>query len=204
MKISAICFDLGKVLLDFDKEAMLRRVAEKSPLTPAEITALAANDPQGLAYERGDLSTAEFIAHWKKLLRYEGTSEELQAAYSEIFTPLVENIAIAEALAPHYPLAIISNTNDAHILHAEATYPLFQHFPVRIYSHQVRAMKPDGAIYEAALAAMGGGIDPREALFIDDLESNVQGAVRLGWQTIHLRPGVDLRQELIALGVEGL
>jgi len=67
MKISAICFDLGKVLLDFDKEAMLCRVAEKSPLTPAEITALAANDAQGLAYERGDLSTAEFIAHWKKL-----------------------------------------------------------------------------------------------------------------------------------------
>ncbi len=41
MKISAVCFDLGKVLLDFDWESMLDRMAQKSPLTPEEIGAAA-------------------------------------------------------------------------------------------------------------------------------------------------------------------
>jgi HAD superfamily hydrolase (TIGR01509 family) len=203
MKISAVCFDLGKVLLDFNKEAMLLRMAEKSPLAPEEMDRLIAEDPLGLAYERGEITSARFFSHLKKLLRYKGTLKELRVIFNEIFTPLPDHIALAALLAPHYPLAIISNTNDAHILHAEATYSFFSLFRARIYSHQVKAMKPDRAIYQAALAALGG-IDPLEALFIDDVEANILGAVKLGWQTIHLRPGVDLREALASYELKGL
>jgi len=203
MKISAVCFDLGKVLLDFDKEAAILRLAEKSPLSPEEMGRLIQTDKQALVYETGGITTARYISHLKKLLKYKGTAKELQACYSEIFTPLSDHIALAAMLAPHYPLAIISNTNDAHIAHAEATYSFFSLFPVRIYSHQVRAMKPDRAIYDAALAALGG-IDPLETLFIDDLEPNILGAVKLGWQTIHLRPEVDLREALASYELKGL
>jgi putative hydrolase of the HAD superfamily len=203
MKISAVCFDLGKVLVDFDKEAMLVRLAEKSPLAPEEMARLINDDPLGLAYETGAISTRRFFSHLKKLLRYKGAAAELRAAFSDIFTPLADHIALAALLAPHYPLAIVSNTNEAHITYAEATYSFFSLFPVRIYSHQVKAMKPDRAIYQAARAALGG-IDPLEILFIDDIEANILGAVKLGWQTIHLRPGVDLREALASYDLKGL
>jgi FMN phosphatase YigB (HAD superfamily) len=203
MKISAVCFDLGKVLLHFDWQLMLDHVAEKSPLTPKEIMRLLLGDPQVLTYETGGITSAKFFAHLKKLLKYKGTAKELRDAFSKIFTPLPEHIALAALLAPHYPLAIISNTNEAHIVHAEATYSFFSLFPVRIYSHQVKALKPDRAIYQAAQAALGG-IDPLEMLFIDDIEANVLGAVQLGWQTIHLRPGVDLREALASYELKGL
>ncbi len=88
-------------------------------------------------------------------------------------------------------------------MHAEATYSFFSLFPVRIYSHQIKTMKPEPAIYRAALKALGG-IDPLETLFIDDLEPNILGAVQLGWQTIHLRPGVDLREALASYELQGL
>jgi HAD superfamily hydrolase (TIGR01509 family) len=203
MKISAVCFDLGKVLLDFDKEEMLLRLAEKSPLAPKEMERLIAEDPLGFAYERGEITSARFFSHLKKLLRYKGATKELRVIFNEIFTPLPDHIALAALLAPHYPLAIISNTNEAHILHAEATYSFFSLFRARIYSHQVKAMKPDRAIYQAALKALGG-IDPLETLFIDDVEANILGAVKLGWQTIHLRPGVDLREALASYELKGL
>jgi len=203
MKISAICFDLGKVLLDFDKEAMLRRIAEKSPLAPEEMARLINEDSLGLAYERGAITSAKFFSHLKKLLRYKGAAKELRACFNEIFTPLPEHIALAALLAPHYPLAIISNTNEAHIVHAEATYSFFSLFKAHIYSHRVKAMKPDRAIYQASLKALGG-IDPLETLFIDDVEANILGAVKLGWQTIHLRPGVDLREALASYELKGL
>ena len=203
MKISAVCFDLGKVLLHFDWQLMLDRVAEKSPLPPGEISRLLKEDRQVLAYEVGGITSARFFSHLKKLLRYKGAPKELRACFSDIFTPLPDHIALAALLAPHYPLAIISNTNEAHIVHAEATYSFFSLFPVRIYSHQVKAMKPDRAIYQAALAALGG-IDPLEILFIDDIEDNILGAVKLGWQTIHLRPGVDLREALASYELKGL
>lgn len=203
MKISAVCFDLGKVLLHFDWQVMLNRVAEKSPLPVQEIGRLLKDDPQIFVYEAGGITSAKFFAHLKKTLQYHGTAKELRAAFSDIFTPLTEHIALAALLAPHYPLAIISNTNDAHITHAEENYSFFSLFHARIYSHQVKAMKPDPAIYQAALKALGG-IDPLEALFIDDLEPNILGAVQLGWQTIHLRPDVDLREALASYDLKGL
>ena len=203
MKISAVCFDLGKVLLHFDWQLMLDRIAKKSPLPPATIAQLLKEDPQIYVYEAGGTTSARFFTHLKKLLQYKGTAKELRAAFVEIFTPLPEHIALAGLLAPHYPLAIISNTNDAHIEYAEATYSFFSLFRARIYSHQVKAMKPEPAIYQAALKMLGG-IDPLEALFIDDLEPNILGAVQLGWQTIHLRPGVDLREALASYELKGL
>src|SRR5476649_1112462 len=203
MKISAVCFDLGKVLLHFDWKVMLDRIAEKSPLSPDEISRLLKEDPQATAYESGAITSAKFFSHLKKRLKYKGTAKELRAAFSEIFTPLTDHIALAALLAPHYPLALISNTNEAHIVHAEATYSFFSLFRTRIYSHQIKAIKPDRAIYQAALKALGG-IDPLETLFIDDLETNILGAVKLGWQTIHLRPGVDLREALTSYELKGL
>jgi glucose-1-phosphatase len=203
MKISAVCFDLGKVLINFDWDIMLDRIARKSVLPAVKIGQLLAEDPQAKVYEAGGITTAKFFTHLKKRLQYKGTAKELRAAFTEIFTPMPEHIALAALLRPHYPLAIISNTNDAHITYAESTYSFFSLFHARIYSHQVKTMKPQPEIYRAALTALGG-IDPLEALFIDDLEPNILGAVKLGWQTIHLRPGVDLREALASYELKGL
>ncbi len=203
MKISAVCFDLGKVLLDFDWTQVLATIAEKSPLPPGEIGARLSHNGEVLGYERGAITTAKFFGHLKKTLEYKGTAKELRRAFTEIFTPLTENIALAALLAPHYPLAIISNTNDAHITYAESAYSFFSLFPHRIYSHEVGAMKPDPKIYERAREAVGSP-DRAEMLFIDDLEPNILGAVALGWQTIHLRPEVDLRESLASYELRGL
>jgi FMN phosphatase YigB (HAD superfamily) len=203
MKISAVCFDLGKVLLDFDWHIMLGRMAEKSPLSPVEMMRMMKDHDLFRRYEIGDITSAKFFAEIKKEFKYKGTAKELRACFCEIFTPMTEHIALAALLAPHYPLAIISNTNEAHIHHAEEAYSFFSLFSARIYSHEVKTVKPEREIYVAALRALGG-IDPLEALFIDDLESNILGAVKLGWQTIHLRPEVDLRVALSSYELKGL
>ena len=203
MKISAVCFDLGKVLIDFDWNRMTAHVAEKSPLSPAEVGERISTDNQVLGYERGAITTPKFFAHLKKRLEYRGTTRELRAAFTEIFTPIAEHIALAALLAPYYPLAIVSNTNDAHITHAEQAYSFFSLFPARIYSHRVGAMKPQPEIYQVAHEAVGAP-DPTEMLFIDDLEANILGAVALGWQTIHLRPDVNLREALASYELQGL
>jgi HAD superfamily hydrolase (TIGR01509 family) len=203
MKISAVCFDLGKVLIDFDWQEVLLRLAQKSTLSPEEIWSRISHDSQLLGYEKGTITSAKFFSHLKKRLEYKGTAKEIRAGFVDIFTPLADNIALAALLAPHYPMAIISNTNEAHITHAESTYTFFSLFPVRIYSHQIGTMKPEREIYERARLALGN-IDPQEMLFIDDLEPNILGAVQIGWQTIHLRPEVSLRQSLASYELKGL
>src|SRR6201999_505849 len=102
-----------------------------------------------------------------------------RVAFTEIFEPIADNIALAALIAPHYPLAIISNTNDAHITYAEGTFSFFSLFPARIYSHEVGSMKPQPEIYQKAREAVGNP-NAEEMLFIDDLEPNILGAVALG------------------------
>jgi putative hydrolase of the HAD superfamily len=203
LKISAVCFDLGKVLLHFDWDIMLNRLAEKSPYKPEDMSRRMKEDASIMSYEVGGISSDDFFKHLKKLLKYKGTEAELRVCFSDIFTPMADHIALASMLSRHYPLAIISNTNEAHIHHAEATYSFFPIFQARIYSHEVGTMKPRPEIYRAALEALGG-IDPLETLFIDDLEANILGAVQLGWQTIHLRPEVDLGVALRSYELAGL
>src|ERR1700761_8395068 len=98
MKISAVCFDLGKVLLHFDWQQMTASVAKQSSLPPEDIARLLREDPQVIAYEVAGITSAKFFTHLKKMLKYKGTAKELRAAFSEIFTPMPEHIALAALL----------------------------------------------------------------------------------------------------------
>ncbi|NJK93247.1 MAG: HAD-IA family hydrolase [Blastochloris sp.] len=138
----------------------------------------------------------------KSHFQFQGDTEELETIWCDVFSPMTEHIHYARILAEYYPLAIISNTSDAHIRFLEKAYDFFPIFRKRIYSHQVGIMKPAAAIYEHALAEMKG--DKYESLFIDDREENVIGASKLGWQTIHLRPDVDLKLALQSYELTGL
>ena len=134
------------------------------------------------------------------ILEFEGSIESLEKAWSDIFKPIPENIEIVTHLAATYPLAIISNTSDAHIRLREANYSFFQHFKERVYSHVVCFRKPDVSIYEHTLKIMGA--EAENSLFIDDRIENIQAAADLGWNTILFHDGVDLRQALTEAGVK--
>jgi len=60
-------------------------------------------------------------------------------------------------------------------------------------------IKPDPRIY--ALLASRFGIDPRRAVFIDDVAANADAARPLGIHPIHFRGPDALRAELAALGL---
>ena len=50
-----------------------------------------------------------------------------------------------------------------------------------VFSMRVRAMKPDRAIYDAALGLTGA--DAGEIFYIDDLAANIEAARALGFHT---------------------
>jgi putative hydrolase of the HAD superfamily len=72
----------------------------------------------------------------------------------------------------------------------------FHHFDAVIESFEVQARKPETAIYEATAAALG--VPHEDILYLDDFDQNLEPAVALGWQVIHVT-GPD--QTLAALDV---
>jgi putative hydrolase of the HAD superfamily len=203
VKIATIFFDLGKVLVDYDFNVAIHRMASNSPLKEDELNAIVAENYRLIdAYETGTLATNEFFSLFKEALRFEGPSDDLRRIWCDVFFPIPEHIQLARQLAQGYPLAIVSNTCEAHVEFLENAYDFFPVFKKRIYSHEVGSMKPSPDIYNRALETMNA--DRFEALFIDDREENVLGASRMGWQTIHLRPEVSLRDALRSYDLRGV
>jgi FMN phosphatase YigB (HAD superfamily) len=203
MKIETIFFDLGKVLLDFDFDIALYRVRQQSSLSEEEI-----QDQIGVLqgaideYETGKVSTAQFFDRLKDDFKFEGEVDELKTIWQEIFTPLDEHIQMARMLSQYYPTALISNTSEAHIDYCLERFDFMGIFQRHFYSYEVGVMKPDPEIYLHALGEMNA--DKFTTLFIDDREDNIMTPSKMGWQTIHLRPEVDLRIALQSYDLRGV
>jgi FMN phosphatase YigB (HAD superfamily) len=66
------------------------------------------------------------------------------------------------------------------------------------FSAEVRLTKPDPAIYRHTLDALD--VQPAQALFIDDVERNIQAARELGITALRFQSVAQLRNDLEALG----
>jgi FMN phosphatase YigB (HAD superfamily) len=198
---TVIFFDLGKVLVDFDFNLAYNFIKARSALPVDEFDKrIPTIEELNIAYEAGEIETTSFFQSMAETLEFNGTIDLLASTWSDIFEPMSENIELVKLLAVAYPLAIISNTSDAHIQLLEANYSFFNHFRERIYSHIIGYRKPDTRIYEHSRNVMGA--EPRNSIFIDDRIENIRAAAKLGWMTIYLNGEVDLRQALIEAGVE--
>ena len=77
--------------------------------------------------------------------------------------------------------------------------PLDQWFDVAVISCEVDCQKPDAAIYRMCLDQMG--IAAREALFVDDLPANLDGARAVGLDTLHFTGDESVEALRIRLGL---
>ena len=172
------CFlDMGKVLLDFNWEHFGSRIGQ---LTGASQDLLQAT-LRGLAqdYESGVVSDAEFHQAVCRGLGKQVPLQEFASAWNSIFSPdpiLPDDVL--RRLAATIDLWVISNTNGIHFEYVLKNYPCLQYFRGFVLSHEVGALKPDRKIFSEALSR--AGVQPREALFVDDQMANVAAAREIG------------------------
>ena len=106
-------------------------------------------------------------------------------------------------LGTTYDLALVSNTNAAHIeAIAAASGPFLwkrftNTFDGLFLSHEIHERKPNTSYFEKVAKAMNA--EPNEVLFVDDTQSNLDGASALGFQTLFFNcQESDLKKELTA------
>ena len=183
MKVRAVVFDLGKVLVDFDYGIAVRKLAENSAASVEEVRHVIDQSPLLFRYEGGQMSTQEFFDEVRRLIGFRGEFDQFAAAFADIFSEMPEMIGLqAELRARGLPTFILSNTNDIAVRHIRRRFPFFANFAGYVLSYEQAALKPHRKIYEITeqhTGARGG-----EILFIDDRAENVEGTSQLGWQTI--------------------
>jgi len=200
--VRSFIFDIGNVLIPFDFNRAIRRIASQCTLS------LDALPPQAHqlteSYESGQIGRAEFLKRAIALLEYTGTDADFVAAWQEIFEENHAMTHLVGRLHGRYPLYLLSNTSDLHADYFEAKYPVFQRFSGAVYSYLARCIKPGRPIFEIAIRRFG--VEPGETVYIDDLAANVATARDLGFHALQYDHTQHPRfvEQLSALGVEGI
>lgn len=194
--IKALFFDLGNVLVHFDWTRAIDKLTPVSPLEPPAIREIVTSSPLAMQFEKGEIAPDPFFERLRATLQCSLSISELREIWSDIFTPMEDNIAPVRSLKGRFFLGLISNTNPAHVEWIRHRFDFFDCFDRLTFSYDARALKPETAIFDLAR----GGFDPSEVWFVDDTISHVEGARKLGWHATVLTPDMTLR-EIIPVNV---
>jgi len=200
-KLRAILFDIGGVLIRVDVARAMSGLAEGLALSPEEVWSVLQKDPRWKDWQEGRISPRDWHLHVSKRLGSNLPFERFVEVWNRALdpTPIHDN-GLLEQLAKRYRLAVLSNTDPLHVAHMEGTFPFFGLFPVRIYSCQVGASKPNPLLYKEALEACK--VRAQEAVYVDDVAEYAQAAERLGMRGTVFQSPQQLYAELRTLGVE--
>jgi len=201
--LRAVVFDYGMVLTEEQDPAAYAALLRLTGLDRDRFEPLYWADRH--AYDEGKLTG---VAFWQKLVRdaeigeTTGLAEELNVWDARMWT--TQNRAMLAwqlELKQHgIKTAILSNMGDNVLANIERTFDWLARFDVLVWSYQLGMAKPEPAIYQHTLRELG--VEPGEALFIDDRLVNIEAARALGMRGILFSTVDTLRVDLIANGLD--
>jgi len=203
VKIKAILFDLGKVLVDFNFETGVEALHAACSISRNRLEEVLWDENCIRRYERGEISTSEFHSYLCETADLKMDLQGFRRTWSSVFLPdLIVSEDLIRALKRKYPLILVSNTNEAHIDFVRANFRVLDYFDHLVFSYEVGSLKPDREIFEHAIAISG---HPPEALFYtDDREENILAGAQLGMRAHQFRGESQLIAALQEAGVEAV
>lgn len=181
--IKTVIFDMGKVLLDYDARKAGMRFAKACKVPLAKVWLHFFTSPTEKAYTRGEITTREFYRHAKQALKLPVPFSTFKHYWNDIFTEIEGMEKLLIQLKKHYPLYLISNTNQLHFDHIKKEFPhIFRHFKKTFPSHEMGSRKPEPEIFLKVLKKIK--MKPEETVFIDDVQKFLDGAKSVGMNTI--------------------
>lgn len=195
----ALLFDLGKVLIPFDFSLGYQALQRHCPYPEAEIRSRIAATGLVERLEKGLIEPQDFVAQFSQALGLNIEYQQFCEMWSCIFHGQLIPDRVIESLASRYRLLLLSNTNHIHFESILGKYPVIRYFHDLVLSFEVHAMKPEPAIYRAAIEK--AGCRPEECFYTDDIADFVEAARREGIDAVQFQSPQQLEAEMKARGI---
>lgn len=201
MHVRCVIFDFGNVISFFDLPAAYERLAARSSAPMDGPTAGDAIQDLREIYERGEMSTAAFLAGVRERLSLAATPAEIAEVWCQIFTANRSVLDVIPQLRrASCRLVLASNTNELHYEHFRRQFAeALDLFDAEVLSYRLKIKKPDARFYASCVKA--AGCDASECVYVDDIRSFVEAAEKLGIAGLVYEPALDLTKALQSLGV---
>lgn len=199
--IKHIIFDLGGVLLNIDYQLTEKAFSDLGVKDFNNIYTQLNQSKIFDEFETGKITEGEFIEALKSKCNNGVSNEQIIAAWNAMLLDLpLRRLQILQQLRIHFDLILLSNTNSIHeqafnAIISNAHHVLLPTFFDRVYySHRVGLRKPDTALFQQVLDDCG--FQPAATFFIDDSPQHIEGAKKLGIQTIHLTKEMTIEKDI--------
>ena len=195
-EVKNLMFDLGGVIMDLRRidcvEAFTRLGMKNANSFFDEYRQQGAF----LQLETGEITPAEFRDAMRSYFDQDVSDRQLdEALYKFLVGIPMHRLEQLETLRKDYKVYLLSNTNpilwEGRILSEfkKGGHDIDYYFDGMLTSYEAHVAKPDKEIFD--IAARKWNIDPAQTLFLDDSPSNIDAALRLGWQATVVEPGSD-------------
>lgn len=192
--IKVVFFDAGGVLHVSDN-TQAEDLIQELGISDAQLSELYSDLLPLLG--KGQITEAQLWEQAKERFGIRSVSPD-ERLFTRTFEPGLKKIPgmyelVDELKALGIKVALLTNVSPqyAEVLERSGHYDPFDD---RILSYEVHAWKPEPKIFEIALQRLS--VLPAESLFIDDLETNVEAAARLGIHSIQFLDVNQLRSRL--------
>jgi 2-haloacid dehalogenase len=199
--ITAIVFDFGNVLVEWNPRIIYKRYFPNDPegmerfFQEVDFMGWNAHQDKGRTFKEGVAAIAAQFPHYAHL--FQAYHDHWKDSIGEAMWDTIE---IARQLKQKgYPLYGLSNWSAETFPYARQKFDFFDLFDDFVISGYVGYVKPEPEIYSILLEKIQR--PAHECLFIDDSLPNIHQANTMGFKTIHFKSPEQLKAELSQLGL---
>ena len=196
-KIDLVAFDLGNVLCTVDEISAAKELAAKINQRWEYVHEIVFGQVAKLRFERGEITFDDHAHDAIKTLRLDMSITELTEIYNSVIAPSENMFPIVSQISETHRIALASNTSEPHWKYAQKFLPFSSLLNPVIVSYLIGTHKPEKAFYERLVNE--SGVPAARILFIDDLETNVEGARKAGIIGLQFSTLENLETALISL-----
>ena len=195
MSIQAVIWDVGGVLLRTEDRGPRTALARRFGMTYEEIDELVFGCETALQAAEGKIDVS---AHWENVCRQLNLPPEEASTLQESFwggdRMDEELVTFIRGLRPRYRTALLSNAWSDMRSVLDRKWKILDAFDDVFISSEIGLVKPDPRIYIYVAEKMG--IEPGQAVFIDDFKENVDRALKVGFHGVHFQNPAQAIQDV--------
>jgi 2-haloacid dehalogenase len=200
-KRSIVVFDLGGVLIDWNPRYLYRKLFNGDDAAMEHFLANVCTSQWNVQQDAGR-TLAEGCAALKKV--HPGHTKYIDAwmeRYEEMLAGPIHGTVdlLAELRSRGVPIYALSNWSAETFPAAQKRFDLLRWFDGILLSGHVRLIKPDPRIFQMFFETHS--VNPAQAVYIDDLQPNVDSATALGMHGIRFTDSAALRNDLMKVGL---
>lgn len=191
--ITTFLFDLGGVLFTNGTKQFITELAKRYSLSDESVKNIIDGD-LGTQYREGTLSRDEFWTKVKEKLAVSESVGSLEKQWIQGYELINETKNCIKELSAKYNVFYLSDNVKERVEALDLRFQFISLFKGGIFSHEVGVRKPDPKIYTFALSKAQAL--PVETVFIDDKESNLDPAKKMGITPLLFTTPEQLRRDI--------